>query len=603
LTAQQQSPIYVQKPQAPILIRPYLAPFVPPIRLANSSRLHSLLRAGKLYLTVQDTIALAIENNLDLEVARYGPVLAQWAVERQQAGGALRGATSNSSQVGSVASGQGVTGSIQSAGLGNNGSGGSTGNSGTSVVQQIGPVAPNYDPTLQNSTTFSHITTPYSNLQVAEINPVVDTTHDYSTKLQQGIETGGTYYIRQDEHYLNENAPSDNLNPSEAPLVFLYAQHYLLQGFGTGLNTRYIRIAKKNEIASQETFRSQLLDLVANVLNLYYDVVSGNDELKARQTAVDIARKFYDDTKNEIGIGVLAQIELPRAEVEVSGRRQDLLIAQADLRQRETLLKQALVRTPDAMVDEAEIVPLDRIEVPKTDDLPSFRELVATAMAKRPDVVVSKIRDETAVINALGTENALLPTAIAYGTTWNAGVAGTPQLSNGNPPPNPYLVGGLGTAFGQVLRRNFPNEKYGVQIAAPLKNRQAQGDYGIDQLQLRQNDVSGQRTNNSIVVDISRQMIALRQSRSRYSQAVNTRQLQEELLKAEQAKFSYGTSTISGVIIVQRALVAAQTSEVGAAAAYERARISLDQVLGQTLEVNHVSVEEGLLGKIGEAAH
>ncbi|MGA2601123.1 MAG: TolC family protein, partial [Bryobacteraceae bacterium] len=92
-------------------------------------------------------------------------------------------------------------------------------------------------------------------------------------------------------------------------------------------------------------------------------------------------------------------------------------------------------------------------------------------------------------------------------------------------------------------------------------------------------------------------------SRSRYSQAVNTRQLQEELLKAEQAKFSYGTSTISGVIIVQRALVAAQTSEVGAAAAYERARISLDQVLGQTLEVNHVSVEEGLLGKIGEAAH
>ncbi len=600
LAAQQQSPIFVDKPQVPIFIRPYTAPYVPPVRLANSSRLHSLIRAGKLYLTVQDAIALAIENNLDLEVDRYGPTLAHWAVERQRAGGALRGATNNSSQVGSVASGQGVTGSIQSAGLGNNGNGGSTGNSNTSVVQQIGPVAPNFDPTLQNQTTFSHLTTPYSNLQVAEVNPVVDTTHDYSTKLQQGIETGGTYYIRQDEHYLSENAPSDNVNPSEAPLVFLYAQHYLLQGFGTALNTRYIRIAKKNEIASMETFRSQLLDLVANVLNLYYDVVSGNDELKARQTAVDIAQKFYDDTKSEIKIGVLAQIELPRAEVEVSGRRQDLLIAQADLRQRETLLKEALVRTPDAMVDEAQVVTLDRIEVPKTDDLPSFRQLVATAMAKRPNVAVAKIRDETAAINALGTENALLPTAIAFGTTWNAGVAGTPQLSNGNPAPPQNLVGGLGTAFAQVLRRNYPNEKAGVQIAAPLKNRQAQGDYGIDQLQLRQNDVSGQRTNNSIVVDISRQMIALRQSRARYSQAVNTRQLEEELLKAEQAKFSYGTSTISGVIIVQRALVAAQTSEVNAAAAYQRARISLDQVLGQTLDVNHVSVEEGLLGRVNK---
>lgn len=596
----QQSPVFVQRPHAPIFIRPYRAPWVPPVRLSNSTRLHSLIRAGKLYLTVQDAIALAIENNLDLEVDRYGPLLAEWQVVRQEAGGALRGAGGNSSQIGSVASGQGVSGSIQSAGLGNNGQGNGTGAGNNSVVQQIGPVAPNYDPTLQNSTTFSHLTTPYSNLQVAQINPLVDTEHNYTTRIQQGIVTGGSYYIREDEHYLSENAPSNILNPSVAPLLYLYVQHDLLQGFGTALNTRYIRVAKKNEVGSRETFRSQLLDLVANVLNLYWDVVSGNDELKARQLAVDIANKFYADTKTEIGIGVLAQVELPRAEAEVAGRKQDLLIALANLRQRETLLKDALVRTPDAEVEEAGIVPLDRIEVPKTDDLPPFRQLVAMAMAKRPDVAVAKIRDETAAISALGTENNLLPRVIAYGTTWNAGAAGTPQLSSGEG-PNPYFVGGLGTAFGQVLRRNFPNNRVGVQIVAPLNNRQAQGDYGIDQLQLRQSDVSDQRINNSIVVDISRQSIALRQSRARYSQAVNTRQLQEELLKAEQAKFSYGTSTISNVIVIQRALVVAQTSEVTAAAAYARARVSLDQVLGQTLEVNHVAVEEALSGRAGAA--
>lgn len=589
LNAQQPS-IAPERPHVPIFIRPYKAPDVPPVRRNNSPRLQSLIRAGKLYLTVQDAIALAIENNLNLEVARYGPLLAEWAVERQEAGGALRGAGGNSAQVGGVASGQGVSGSIQSAGLGGGGGGGGFGGGSNSVVQQIGPVAPNYDPVLTNATTFSHITTPFSNLSVAGTTADVQTTHAYMTRIQQGLVTGGAYYVQQSENYLDESAPTNVLNPSQAPRVYLYVQHYLAQGLGIALNTRYIRIAKLNEGASHQAYRSQLLDLVANVLNLYWDVVSSNDELKARQLAVDIAQKFYEDTQNEIKIGVLAGVELPRAQVEVASRRQDLLIAEATLRQRETSLKDALMRTPDPAVEAVQIVPLDRIEVPATEDLPPFRKLVASALENRPDVAVSKIKDETQEIGTIGTTNSLLPTAIAFAAAYNAGVAGTPQLVDGQG-PNPYFVGGFGNALGQAFRRDFPNERAGFQMSIPVRNRQAQGDYGIDQLQLRQSAVSGARDNNQIVVSISNQMIALRQARARYAQAVNTHQLQEELLKAEQTKFSFGTSTISAVIIVQRALVSAQSSEIAASAAYAHARVSLDQVLGQTLEVNHVDVK------------
>lgn len=592
-----QETLLVEKPHVPVFIRPYTAPPVPAIRLNNSMRLRSLIRAGKLYLTVQDAIALAIENDLNLEVARYGPLLAQWQVERQEAGGALRGAGGNSAQVGSVASGQGVAGSIASAGIGGGGGSGGFNGGGNSVVQQIGPVAPVYDPFLTHSSTFSHITTPFSNLVVSGTSADVQTLHNYTTRLQQGLVTGGTYYVQQSETYLNESAPTNVLNPSLAPRLYLYLQHYLLQGAGIALNTRYIRIAKNNERASIDSFRSQLLDLVASVLNLYWDVVSGNDELKARQLAVDISQKFLEDTQNEIRIGVLAQVELPRAQLEVTSRRQDLLIAQTNLKQRETSLKDALMRTPDPEVEMASIVPLDRIEVPKEDDLPPLRQLVAKALLARPDVAVSKVKDENQELSALGTTNSLLPNAIVFGTTWNAGVAGVAQRVGGRG-PNPYFVGGLGTAFGQVFRRDFPNERGGAQIGLTLKNRQAQADYGIDQLQMRQSTVSGQRDNNQIVVAISNQMIALRQARGRYSQALNTRQLQEQLLDAEQKKFSYGTSTISSVIVVQRALVAAQTSEIGAAAAYAHARVSLDQVLGQTLQVNHVSLDEGLNGRV-----
>jgi outer membrane protein len=256
-----------------------------------------------------------------------------------------------------------------------------------------------------------------------------------------------------------------------------------------------------------------------------------------------------------------------------------------------------LVRTPDPALDAAEIIPLDRIEIPPTDDLPPLRQLVTSAMFNRPDVAVSKFRDQTSEISLAGTENPLLPSLQVTGQTFNRGVAGTPQASSGGT-PNPYFVGGYGTALGQVLRRNFPNYNGSVSFSVPLGNRTAQGDYGIDQLQFRQSQVTSQRDINAIVVDISARMSAVRQARARHSAAVNTRTLQEQLLEADREKFSSGIATFTDIINDQRALVVAQISEVNALSAYAHARVSLDQTLGETLERNHVTMEEGLSGRV-----
>jgi outer membrane protein TolC len=193
-----------------------------------------------------------------------------------------------------------------------------------------------------------------------------------------------------------------------------------------------------------------------------------------------------------------------------------------------------------------------------------------------------------------------LPSLQVVAQTYNRAAAGQPQIVNGQG-PNPYFVGGYGTALGQIFRRNFPNNQASLNFSIPLWNRQAQGDYGIDQLQLRQSEVSGQRSMNQIMVDISNQVSALRQSRARYSAAANTRTLQQELLAAEQKRFSFGSATSADLIAAQRSLVAAQISEVNALATYARARVSLDQVLGETLENNHISLEEGLNGQVRPA--
>ncbi len=593
----QNLPFTIEKPSGSAILRPYRAPTVPEARLNNSGRLNSLLRAGKLYLTVQDAIALAIENNLGLEVDRYGPLLAQASLERAQAGGPIRGVPSASAQVSSVNAGVGVNGSSQSAGLGGGGGTSSSGSNGAAVIQQVGAITPNLDPVLQSTTTQAHLTQPQANTILSQTNALIQTVRTTNTTLQMGLLTGGIVQYRNYEQSLKENSPSDSLNPAVGPHMDLAFQHSLLRGFGVKLNDRGIRVAKLNTGGSLEAFRAQLLDLVANVLNSYWDLVSAGDEWKARQRSEENAQRFYQDTQKEIAAGAIPRVELSRAAAEVATRRQDLVVAQANLRQLENALKEMLVRTPDAAVEAAEIIPLDRIEIPETDDLPPLRQLVATAMAKRPDVAVSQVRDQTAEISLAGTQNPLLPNLQVTGQTYNRGVAGTPQVVNGES-PNPYFIGGYGTALGQVFRRNFPSYSVSVSFSGSLGNRIAQGDYGIDQLQFRQSQITGQRDTNAIVVDISARMSALRQARVRHSAAVDTRTLQEQLLAADREKFSSGIATFNDIIADQRALVTAQISEVNALAAYAHARVSLDQTIGETLERNQVSLEEGLSGRV-----
>ena len=600
--ASAQESLRAEKPKAPVVVRPYKAPIVPPARLKNSDRLHSFIRAGKLYLTVQDAIALAIENNLDLEVDRYGPIAAEWQLERQEAGGPLRGVTGGNSLVNQATAGQGVEGSQVSAGLAGGGGGNGTGGNGAAVVSQIGPITPNLDPVFQNGTVFSHTTTPQPNTIQSQTAALVDTRHAYNSVVQEGLLTGGIVQVSANESYLKQNAPTDILNPSVVPVVQVFIRHNFLQGFGVGVNNRFIRVAEKNVGLAQETFRSQLLNLVANILNLYWDAVSSGEDVKARERSLAVAQKFYDDSKRQIELSALAKVDIYRAQAELSTRKQELAISQTTLQQQQNLLKNAISRNglADPLIDQVDVVPTDHIEVPEKDELPALRELVARALAKRPDVALSKINQETAEISAAGTASGVLPILQFIGAISESGLSGKSNPQPGGITADPYYVGGLGNALGQVFRNNFPNRRAAVLFEGLFQNRIAQGDYGIDQLQLRQNELVTRRSMNQLVVDISNQVIALRQARSRYSAAVDTRVLDEQLLEKEQRKFSLGASTINDLVVVQRSLAAARAAEVGALGAYSRARVSLDQVLGETLEKNNVSVSGALEGRVGQ---
>lgn len=591
------------RPQAPILWRPYLTPEVPPIRVANSGRLQDLTRAGILYLTVQDAIALALENNTDIEVARYNPLIAASQLERSEAGGALPGVPSSASQAGSVALGQGVAGSQAAAGVATAAAAQNAGRTANATISQVGPVTQTLDPIVQETTTFSHTSTPQFNTTLSATTVLTNATHVYTGSYQQGFLTGGSVTVTYSEHYLSENAPSDLLNPSLAPNLSLSFQHNLLRGFGVAVNARTINISKINLQESDLNFKTQVISTVVNVLNLYYGLVADLEDVKAKQSALTLAQTLYEDNKRQIEIGSLAPLDLTSAGSQVAATQRDLVISQTALQQQELQLKNLLSRAGvmDPAIANVRIMPVDRMMMPDKDDLPPFEQMMRLAMANRSDLAVQAQNLNASEISALGTRNGVLPSLQVFGGESLAGLAGvghTVTTSRGTLAPDAYFVGGIGTALGQVFRRNFPSQRVGAVLQASIENRQAQADYGIDQLQLRQTQLTNQKSASQVQVDLLNSVVALQQARARYDAAAKSVVLQQQLLDAEQKKLSLGASIPFNVVQLQRDLAAVQSTQIRAMASYTSARITLDQALGTTLETNHVSIGEAQSGRV-----
>ena len=428
-------------------------------------------------------------------------------------------------------------------------------------------------------------------------------------------------------------------------------QEIVLQGFGTALNSRFITTAKASLKADDLTFKGEVISVIANALTLYYGLVADYQDVKAKESALSVAQQFFENNKKEVQLGAMAPLDVTTAEAQVASSQQDLVVSQTNLEQQQVQLKNVLSRNglADPLMAEADIIPLDRIDVPEQENLPPLKNLIATALMKRTDVAVLKVNISNQEISNLGTENGLLPQlALLLGAS-NQGLAGPYRIGTirnaipvssstssggttttttstsgsgssastsvplpagaipcpaGYPPgtlciaPLGDFVGGISNALSQTFARDFPSDRAGGFIYAPARNRQAQADYAIDQLTLRQSQLQLQQNLNQLRVDVSNGVVGLQQARVRYLAAVKSRVLQQQLLDAEQKKFSLGASTTFLVVQQQRDLATAQSAEIAALVAYSNARVALDQTLGTTLDQNHVSLDEAIRGRV-----
>ena len=596
------------------LVAPYRAPAVRPLPAGSLSRLQGLVRDGKLYLSLHDAIALAIENNLDVEVSRYNLLLADTDVIRAQGGGALRGIDYTIQEpppgVGEATSPLLVTTTTNNASSTNAAVTdlSQVTQTGSSTQQNLsqnstqtfsaGPGVPLYDPTLTGEAGYFR----RSN-EISLINPGTTPTptapQDYvstGVDYQQGFSSGTQLDAFVDNASQVLYAGNSQYDPFHAPSVSVTLTQPLLRGRGRSLNLRFIRVAKLDQKVSRLLFEQQILETVYGISRLYYDLVSLGENVAVKEESLAAAQRLYQDDKDQLDQGTLPPVEVTRAQALLSSSRLDLIQAQGEYRQQEAILRQQLLRKlGDPSADFALIVPQDPIVVPNAAPALNIPALIDDALANRPDLAQAALQVKADEISVKASRNAVRPAVNLYGNVQTRGSSLAPLVGLDSTGPAMVTVPAALTQGGLRLSTIYQG---GVQVSLPLRNRIAQADAARDAIQLRQAEGRSLQLENQVRQQIENAAIALENAHEAYAAAVQSRDYQQQLLQAEKDKFSVGESTNFLIVQDQAYLAQARSTEVAARSDWMKAQIVLNETLGDLLETNNISLDDAIRGRL-----
>lgn len=558
-------------------------------------------RDGKLYLSLQEAIALALQNNLDLEIQRENLHIARTDSLRAQAGGQLRG-------VGlSVREGPAGLGSPVTAAAGRVGGSDApaldrlTG-PGTqtdlsilgSLPLSTGPALVNRDWTWRSGYNFSHTSTPQLTPFFAGTGSITERRNGVSSSIEQGFSSGARVEAGIELNNVRSNSAQLSYNPYSQSSLGISITQPLLRGFGRKVNNRYIRIAKNNQTVSQYVFEQQVIATVTAVARLYWDLVSLREDVTVRQEAVTSANRLLKDTKDSLEVGRSAAIDVTRAEAETARRKRDLQVAESLVRQQEIVLADYVTR---GKMEPYGVVPTDKPGIVPPDISADLNAATERALLARPDLAQARLQLDNAGISLTGSRNAVLPSVDLVANVANNGLGGSansiPALNNGIPRiADAAFLGGAGSALGQVFRRNYPDYGVGVQVTVPIRNRIAQADVQRDQHSVRQSEIRLRQLEKMVRVEIANARVALEQAQSSYESALSERTLQEQSLEAELEKLAVGATAQAQVIQLQRDLAQARSAQVNAMNSYLKAKLALERAAGVLLAAYRVDVQQ-----------
>src|SRR3984957_5909021 len=542
-------------------VGPYLPRHVGEPNLSNTARIDQLMRNGKLYLSLDDSIALALENNLDIAIARYNLNIADTDVLRAQAGASILGAPLGVVQntpgggVGGIGAqvGSGTGGTSLAAGGAGAGAGGIVGSTAGGL---FGPLITSFDPiltgTFQSDRAGFIPTSPFAGTFQGT------TTANFS--YTQGFQWGTNLSVGFTNTRTTSNSAFQTVSPAlNSGFQFKVTQH-LLQGFGFAANNRFIRIAKNNRELSDVAFRLQIVTTVDQIENMYWDLVYAYENQRVKEESLTFSQKTLSDTKKQVEIGSLAPIEAVRAESTVAADQQALTVAKTNLQLQQLVMKNALSRTlHDPALAGADVIPTSTMEVPENEQVQPTEDLVNDALRHRPELVESRIQLRSQELSNKAVRSALLPTLDLFAYYGGLGVGGAQNPSNLCANLDPQLQGfgcattptpevNYGSTLNQLVNSTAPDKGLGLQINIPLRNRAAQAVQIRSELEYRQTQMALQQTENRVSIEVRYAQYGVEQNQASVASAKAAVDYARQSLDAEQKKYQFGTSTTTAVL-------------------------------------------------------
>jgi outer membrane protein len=594
----------------------YIPRDVPPPVFTNAPRIGELVQNGKIMLSLNDAIAIALVDNLDIAIARYNLPIADTDILRTKAGASFLGVNTGVVQntpgggvggIGAGVAGAGAGGTTAGAGGAGVGAGGFVGS-----TAGAGPQPDSFDPVLSGTLSVEHATFPQANVVTTGAPVVQQNTTLGNFTYFQGYSPGTALTVAYDNSRVSSTNRFNTLNPTLNGSFRASLRQHLLQGFGPSLNTRLIRQAKNTRKITEQGFRQQVIVTVSQIEGIYWDLVNAYQDFKVKERSLALAQKTLSDNQKQVEIGTLAPLDVVRAQSTVATAEQDLIISKTSLQLQQLTIKNALTRSlpADSATMQLDVIPTDIVQIPDQENLPPVDELIRMALLNRPDYNQQKINLQNSEINRQGANNALLPVVDVvafYGAsslagpfnTLNPGICGNPGAPPAPPGcvPPPAITGFTDT-FGNLFNSSAPDKGVLINLQIPLSNRTAQATQIRSRLEYRQSQLLLKQQENKIAIAVRNDEFTVEQARARVAAAQRAQVLAQQVLDAEQKKYNLGASTYLFILQDERDLAQAQSNLVSAMTNYAKARVLLDQDTAQTLDRNNIKLDEAVTGEI-----
>jgi outer membrane protein TolC len=563
----------------------------PPPDLVNSARLSALVRDGKIYLSLSNAIDLALENNLDLVIARYNLPIARMDVLRTAAGGSVRGVNTgvvSGTPSGGAGAGTGAGGTSSGAGGAGAGASGlvsSTLGTGTSVSS--------YDPQITAKVYNDHTSEQLTNFQVEGVPLYKYNTSVANFDYSQAFATGSSVEVTWNNSRATTNGKYDYFSPSYSASMEVVVQQQLLAGFGLGPNLRYLHIAKTNQKISDIAFRAQAIATVTQICNLYWDLVNAYDNEQVEERSVAFAEETLNTNRKQLELQAIPAMDVLKAESELAARQQALTVARTNLELQELYMKNAITRTlDDQALEEMPVVPTDRIATRIKPIAEDVQQMIAAALATRTELQESKLDLENRELSRKTARNAMLPSLDLYGVYVGTGAAGTMNAKYYSPSTTTDLPSSYGGALQNALNDTAPEYRVGLSLSIPLRNRIAKADQYRTELEYRQSQVYFEELKKNIRIEVRNARYALEQAASRVEAARKARDLSQKTLDIMQQEQKLGAGSSQQTLAAEHDLALAASALVTAETAYEKARIEVRRATGSILEEYGISIDE-----------